>query len=133
MTQLQNTMDKLISSEAQMSLENILNMEGKDDNAPNNCEESLVAAVLRDIGVQKSDDEEATNSSIHVDVQPLSRVELLRNLSVVRRGEIDNNVLSAEGCGFISSFQRKLHTKKLKSHRQRTVNEQISISSKISR
>lgn len=36
-----------------MSLEIILNIEGEDDHIQNICEDSLVDAVLRDIGVQK--------------------------------------------------------------------------------
>lgn len=82
MTEMQGILDQLVSTRAQMSLENILNMKGEEQNCRIINDETLVESVLVDNGVTDQERHEKAEPCELPPVLPVTRKDLLKALSI---------------------------------------------------
>lgn len=102
---VQSIMNDLVSTRNQISIENLLNMQGEEENFQQVCDESFVE---EEMGLDEIENDQMDGDDNGAEVAPLSRNETLKALSILKRAANHRGLMTEPGSTFLPNLQYSL-------------------------
>lgn len=103
-----------------MSPQYFLDMAGEDQHCQIVRDETMLQSVLDESGIVNSEAKKNPETAVPAEILS-TRTQLLKALSIVKRGALNQNVLCANVDRFFSAFQSNLRSEQMRRQRQSTL------------
>lgn len=130
-SRVRDVMDRLVPPQAQMSIENIVDMGGEEEHCQQMNDAELIEEIISGEGIEGDTSGDDDQCSADTEVPLPSRKETLKALSIVRRYAFSRNELTTSANRFIRSLQTDLRREELGAQRQSSIEDYFTVPTPI--